>query len=182
MRLVYNQRQYYNQGAATIVSAAAVYDATYKEVQVQKNGHGLQVGDSIVLQCSPSMFSGTYSVAQILDADNFTVGKDGGAEFTQNLSSVTYQQVDTENIFAVIDALRKMEMEDPDTGQPRGDTISGIVIRNPTLKYSSTECAAELANIKTIDYGFSTNRGFPTYEVVVKVEARRVRGRRPFNS
>lgn len=182
MRLVYNQRQYYNQGAATIVSAVATYDANYKEIQVQKTAHGLQVGDSVVFQSSPAMFSGTYAVAQVLDSDNFTLGKDAGAEFTQLLSSVTYQKVDTENIFAVIDALRKMEAEDPVTGQPRGDTISGIILRNPTLKYSSTECAAELTRVLSIDYGFSTNRGFPTYEVVVKVEARRVRSTRPFNS
>ena len=88
-----------------------------------------------MLQVSPSQFSGTYSVTEVLSADQFVVPKDGGAEFTQNLANASYQKVDTENIFAVRDAIRKLEGEDPITSQPLEDTLAGLVMKNPTLAY-----------------------------------------------
>lgn len=91
-------------------ASGAVYDASFKEIQISKVAHGLKVGDAVVLQASPSIFSGTFSVSEVLDADSFVVPKtNAGAELTQNLSNVSYKTVETENIFAVLDAIRKID-------------------------------------------------------------------------
>jgi len=126
MRLVYNQKQYYGKEQGSIVTpTTAVYDASFQEIQVDKTAHGLQVGDAIVLQASPSIFSGTHSVYEVLDLDTFTVKKtNAGAELTQTLTGVTYKKVNTENIFAVADAIRKIEGVDPATFEPLDDTIA----------------------------------------------------------
>lgn len=90
-----------------------------------------------MLQVSPSAFSGTYSVKEVLDPNTFVVPKDAGAEFTQALSNASYQQVDTQNIFAVKDAIAKMEAENETTSEVQVDTITGLILTNPTLRYTA---------------------------------------------
>jgi len=180
MRLVYNQKQYYWKDQWAIVTpTAAVYDADFQEIQISKVAHGLTVWTAIVLQASPSIFSGTHSVFEIIDADTFAVKKtNAGAELTQNLSGVSYRTVDTENIFAVADAIRKIEWVDAVTFEPLDDTIAWIVMTNPTLITSgATLCPVEYSRVETVEYWFSTNRGFPTYEVVVRIKGKRVKRR-----
>lgn len=180
-RLVYNQKQYYGKGESSVVSASwAVYDASFKEIQISKTAHGLKVGDAVVLQASPSIFSGTFSVSEVLDADSFVVPKtNAGAELTQSLSNVSYKTVETENIFAVLDAIRKIDGVEV-WWEPATDTIAGIITVNPTLKYLVawvTVEAAELARVESVEYRFSTNRWFPTYEISVRIKATRVKRR-----
>lgn len=180
MRLVYNQKQYYGKDQGSVVTpTAAVYDADFQEIQVSKTAHGLVVGDAIVLQASPSIFSGTHSVYEVLDLDTFTVKKtNAGAELTQNLSGVTYKTVNTENIFAVADAIRKIEWVDQATFEPLEDTIAWIVMTNPTLiTPGATLCPVEYSKVESVEYWFSTNRWFPTYEVVVRIKGKRVKRR-----
>lgn len=182
MRLVYNQKQYYGKDQGPIVTPTqAMYDANFQEIQIDKTNHWLSVWDAIVLQASPSIFSGTHSVYEVLDVNTFTVKKtNAGAELTQSLSGVTYRTVNTENIFAVQDAIRKVEWVDPNTYEPLDDTIAWIVMKNNTLQYTSwstTIIPVEYAKIETVEYGFSTNRWFPTYEIVVRMKAKRVRRR-----
>lgn len=180
MRLVYNQKQYYGKEQGAVVTPTeAVYDAGFQEIQVEKTAHGLIVWDAIVLQASPSIFSGTHSVHEIIDANIFTVKKtNAGAELTQTLTGVTYKKVNTENIFAVADAIRKIEWVDPDTFEPLEDTIAWIVMTNPTLRNSAMAlCPVEISRVESVDYWFSTNRWFPTYEVVVRIKGKRVKRR-----
>ena len=84
-------------------------DADFQEIQVNKTAHGLVVGDAIVLQASPSIFSGTHSVYEVLDLDIHGQKDERGRGANPELIRVTYKTVNTENIFAVADAIRKIE-------------------------------------------------------------------------
>lgn len=54
-------------------------------------------------------------------------------------------------------------------------SVCGTIQGNTSLPYSDggvTRNAAELAQIQSVNYSFSENRGFPTFEVVTTVSAR----------
>lgn len=178
-RLIYNQKQYYGKWNGPIVTATnGVYDAAMHEIQIQSTAHGLTAWDAVVIQCTPSKFSGTYSVSEVIDADTFAVLKNEPSESTQNLTDVTYRTVNTENIFAVLDSIRKIERVNSDL-EPEDDTIAWMVTINPTLKTGNPlQDAADFAKIESVEYGFSTARGFPTYEISVRIRAVRVKRRR----
>ena len=79
-----------------------------------------------------------------------------------------------DKVFAVEDAMRKVEMsnDDQETAQY---TVCGTIQKNPDLPYKvglDIQKVCELAQVTSVNYALSTNRGFPTYEVTTTVKIR----------
>ena len=82
--------------------------------------------------------------------------------------------MDPEKVYAVEDSINKIEK----TGTDRDTaplTVCGTIQRNTSLPYDdggTTRNAADIAQVLSVEYLFSRDRGFPTYEVAVTVQAR----------
>ncbi len=82
--------------------------------------------------------------------------------------------IQNDKVFAVEDAIRKVEMmnADHETAQY---TVCGTIQKNHNLPYedgTTTRYACDLAQVTDVQYKLNTERGFPTYEVIVTVKIR----------
>ena len=80
--------------------------------------------------------------------------------------------LENDNVFAVEDAIRKVEMSNANQGTD-AYTICGTIQKNQTLPYKSGTQdlkACEIAQVTNVNYSLSTSRGFPTYEVTVTIK------------
>lgn len=58
--------------------------------------------------------------------------------------------------------------------QTAASSVCGVIAQNPSLPYTEDDAsylASELAQVRRVDYVFNSARGFPTFEVIVTVDA-----------
>lgn len=171
IRLVYNQKQYFGKNlssAKTVTGAFWVSD----EITFTVANHGLSVGSSVVVSgCSPDRFDGTFAVKAVSDSNTFVVSK--SANPGTYVSGGSLQTATNDKVFAIEDAIAKVEDSDVDHGTEEF-TVCGTIQKNPSLPYVDAggieRNAAELAKVRSVNYSFSENRGFPTFEVVTTIE------------
>lgn len=81
-----------------------------------------------------------------------------------------------ENMTSVLDIVRKVEGTKPDSLEVANHTIVGTIQKNQNLPHNGINTAA-FANIGTVQYTFSKDRGYPTFEVIVPVSVKQVANR-----
>ena len=62
------------------------------------------------------------------------------------------------------------QIEESNSQETLSNTVCGVIQKNSTLPLNGANTAT-LAKVQTVDYTFSNSRGFPTYEVIVTVNA-----------
>lgn len=81
---------------------------------------------------------------------------------------------DAKKVVGVETAVQRME-ETTDPQKTKTTSLCGLIQTNPTLEYVNEEGktlhASIDANVVRVDYTFSMARGFPTFEVIVTIEA-----------
>lgn len=172
VRLVYNQKQYFgkNLGDWKTITAASFSSGS---INFTATGHGLSQGDSVVVSgVVPDAYNGTFLVTSVPDVDHFVVAK-----ITDPWTYIAWwsvQKATTDKVFAIEDAIKKVEEMNSD--HSTADlSVCGTIQSNPSLPYSdgaNTLNAAEIAQVKSVNYSFSENRWFPTFEVVTTIEAK----------
>lgn len=85
-----------------------------------------------------------------------------------NVKSFFSETPDIEKIRSVEDSINKIEKST--NFETINYSVCGTIEKNPTLPFDAVN-TCELAKIKNVSYSFSESRGFPSYEVVVTVEA-----------
>lgn len=171
--LVYNQSQYYNSFKGTPINVSNAVWAAWTVTMTTATAHGLELGGDITIaDIDPTWYNGTYKVASIIDPTNFTYVKNTDPGTFVSWGTVRGDNV--EKVFAVENAVLQVWATDNNQSTQEG-TICGTIQKNTTLPYTvngNTIQTAALAKVESVDYTFSTTRGFPTYEVIVWVSAR----------
>lgn len=172
IRLVYNQKQYFgkNLGVAKTITTAAFSSSS---INFTTTTHGLSKGDSVVISgIVPESFNWTFLITSIPDSDHFVVAKIVDPWIYSAGGSA--QKATNDKVFAIEDAIKKVEEMNSDHSTA-ALSVCGTIQSNPSLPYSDgamTLNAATIAQIMSVDYSFSENRWFPTFEVVTTVEAK----------
>lgn len=176
--LVYNQSQYYNSFKGSPVAISNAVRATSTVTMTTSAAHGLTAGDDITIEgMNPSGYNGTYKVATAPTGTTLTYVKSTDPGIFVAWGTVRADNV--EKVFAVENAVLQVWSTDNNQSTQEG-TICGTIQKNTTLPYvfgGNTINTAAIAKVESVDYTFSTTRGFPTYEVIVWVLARVVADR-----
>lgn len=172
--LVYNQSSYYQSyklaeyniiatswlaGVATIQTSAA---------------HAFVIGSAVTITgVTPAWYNGTYYVASVPDTDEITVAIANDPWLYASWGKAIKN--DTSIVYAVQDSIYKVENNNAlpsfETAQY---TVTGTIQKNSQLPYNdgvNTYNTASFASVRSVDYVFSNNRGFPAYEVIVALDA-----------
>lgn len=172
IRLVYNAKQYFGK---SIWSGQAITAGAFSSgsINFTSTAHGLSAGDNVIVSgITPEAFNWTFKVASVSDSDHFAVSKLVDPWIYVSGWSVSKATVD--KVFAVEDAIQKVELTNVDHSTA-ALSVCGTIQSNSSLPYSDgamTRNAAEIAKIRSVNYSFSENRWFPTFEVVTTVEAK----------
>lgn len=171
IRLIYNQKQYFGKNLS---SAKTVTGASWNagDLSFTVANHGLSVGSAAVVSgCSPDRFDGTFTVKAVPDSNTFVVSKSSNPG--TYVSGGSLQVATNDKVFAIEDAIAKVEDSNVDH-ETAELTVCGTIQKNPSLPYVDAggieRNAAELSKVQSVNYSFSENRGFPTFEVVTTVQ------------
>lgn len=172
--LVYNQSSYYGSYKGTpfaIIAWSRLAGTTTLQTSIN---HNITAGQTVtVTGITPSWYNGTYIVTAVPSPDEIEVAivADPGAY----VSGGSVRSDDTSIVYAVKDSVDKVENNDPlPSFETEAYTVTGTIQKNPLLPYTSagnTYNTASFASVRSVDYIFSNSRWFPTYEVIIGLDA-----------
>jgi hypothetical protein len=172
LRLVFNQKQYYDSVkklSGTVSNAVSSAGETTYSVA----NHKTSVGDAVkVTGVLPIEYNGTFKVSEVVDQNNFKVVKSVDGSY---ISGGTVYNFTNDRVMLVMDAMEKVESTlDDDPMSVANNTLCGVIQKNTTLPYTNpdgeTFPVAVLSKVVTVDYTFNSDRGYPTFEVIVDIE------------
>jgi len=170
IRLIYNQKDYFgaNLSVSKTITAA---NFSSSSIEFTATAHWYSVGDAVVVsKITPEGYNGTYLITA-KTANTFTVAKTIDP-WSYSAGGIA-QKATNDKVFAIEDAINKVEMSDDNHWTARS-SVCGVIQGNPTLPYSvgaETRQAADLAKIVSVNYSLTESRWFPTFEVVTTVQA-----------
>lgn len=172
--LVYNQSTYfgsYKGTAYTIIDATRATGTSTLQTSIP---HTLLVGQTVTITgVDPAGYNGTYVVTGVPSADEITVAKT--SDPWAYVSGWSARHDDTTIVYAVKDSIEKIENNNAlPSFETAPYTVAGTIQSNCLLPYNdgvNTYNTASFASVRSVDYVFSSNRGFPAYEVIVALDA-----------
>lgn len=174
VRLVYNVKQYLGSDieSGSLAITGATYSAPFITFTTAAP-HGLSPRDIVVTEgFSPDPYNTTARVESVTSPTVFSV------EAATSPTPVTvlggYRLADSDRVHAVEDAIEKMEALDG-FHETAKESVCGAISSNVhlplTLASGETIPTANHAKVRTVTYGFTQSRGFPTFEVAASIEA-----------
>lgn len=178
LKIIFNQKSYYNTNPnAYKTISGAVYDHSTETVEFTTlTAHGLALGNSVkVTGITPDDFNGVYLVVAIDTATQFTVSRAYDTTPTYVSGGTAIKGGDDE-VAIIVKSMRMAGKPDATNSQKTAEnTVCGVIQRNVCLPYNDgtgTKNTAVLATVNTVLYELkSGQRGFPTFEVTIRMTA-----------
>jgi hypothetical protein len=154
--------------ASKVITSASWWSA---EIAYTVTSHWLEVWSSVIVKdCDPQWYNWTFKVKTVTDANHFVVTRvtNPGAF----VSGWTATFAVSDKVFAVEDAIARVENTNIDHWTAEF-TVCGTIQKNPSLPYNDAGTerrAAELSKVQSVNYSFSENRWFPTFEVTTTIK------------